>query len=160
MEPCWSPVLATSGNRSQTAEAQMPLRQAKTVAVGCLRLRARRHGKEGVSGSSPEEGSKLPANAGFLLPRLVQRSTSFNGRGSVCSMTPKSPRRALGKALPNTSLAGSRQSPFLGTGSGTAFGCRRPFQVRGRSPSRVLRCGGARRPSSARRSDRGPGRAR
>jgi cell division protease FtsH len=32
------------------------------------------HGKEGVDGSSPSEGFKIPANAGFLLPRLVQRS--------------------------------------------------------------------------------------
>jgi cell division protease FtsH len=32
------------------------------------------HGKEGVDGSSPSEGFKIPANAGFLLPRLLQRS--------------------------------------------------------------------------------------
>jgi cell division protease FtsH len=32
------------------------------------------NGKEGVDGSSPSEGFKIPANAGFLLPRLVQRS--------------------------------------------------------------------------------------
>jgi hypothetical protein len=29
------------------------------------------HGKEGVSGSSPEEGSKIPGHRGFLLSELV-----------------------------------------------------------------------------------------
>ena len=35
------------------------------------------HGKEGVDGSSPSEGSKIPAKWGFLLPELVQESTSL-----------------------------------------------------------------------------------
>jgi hypothetical protein len=35
------------------------------------------HGKEGVDGSSPSEGSKIPAKRGFLLSGLVQRSTSL-----------------------------------------------------------------------------------
>ncbi len=35
------------------------------------------HGKEGVSGSSPEEGLKIPVNRVFLLSGLVQSSTSF-----------------------------------------------------------------------------------
>jgi len=36
-------------------------RQAKTVAMGCDRLPRGVHGKEGVSGSSPEEGfAKAP----------------------------------------------------------------------------------------------------
>jgi hypothetical protein len=41
--------------------AQKPQKQAKTVAMGCDRLPSAAHGKEGVSGSSPEEGSAKSA---------------------------------------------------------------------------------------------------
>jgi hypothetical protein len=57
MEPLWSPVVATSGNPSQIAQARKPRDQAKTVAVDCDRLPETFHGKEGVDGSSPSEGS-------------------------------------------------------------------------------------------------------
>src|SRR5919198_4725040 len=61
MEPLWSPVVATGGNRSQITEPQKRQKQAKTVAVGCHRLPRGSHGKEGVDGSSPSEGSaKVP----------------------------------------------------------------------------------------------------
>jgi hypothetical protein len=44
------------------------LEQAKTVATGCDQLPIGAHGKEGVDGSSPSEGSqKSPAHAGLLL---------------------------------------------------------------------------------------------
>ncbi len=54
MEPLWSPVVATGGNRPQIATPPKWRDQAKTVAVGCDRLP--RDGKEGVDGSSPSEG--------------------------------------------------------------------------------------------------------
>ncbi len=41
MEPLWSPVVATGGNRSQMLSLEKPPK----------------HGKEGVDGSSPSEGS-------------------------------------------------------------------------------------------------------
>jgi hypothetical protein len=59
MEPLWSPVVATGGNRAQIAPAEERLKHAETVAVGCNRLPEGAHGKEGVSGSSPEEGLKF-----------------------------------------------------------------------------------------------------
>ena len=62
MEPLWSPVVATGGNRLQIDLARKRLKEAKTVAVGCDRLPREVHGKEGVDGSSPSEGS-----AKFLL---------------------------------------------------------------------------------------------
>jgi hypothetical protein len=63
MEPLWSPVVATAGNRSQMLSHAKARKRAETVAVGCHRLRANFHGKEGVDGSSPSEGlSKVPAN--------------------------------------------------------------------------------------------------
>src|SRR5205085_9516509 len=46
---------------------------ARTVATGCHRLRFRSHGKEGVDGSSPSEGSRRA----FVLPlrlHLAQRA--------------------------------------------------------------------------------------
>jgi len=56
MEPLWSPVVATGGNRSQITSTRKRLKQAKTVAAGCGRLPQAAHGKEGVDGSSPSEG--------------------------------------------------------------------------------------------------------
>src|SRR5438874_13811006 len=57
MEPLWSPVVANGGSRRQIDRSQKPRKQAKSVATGCHRLRATFHGKEGVDGSSPSEGS-------------------------------------------------------------------------------------------------------
>jgi hypothetical protein len=50
-------VVATSGNRWQMGTPRKRLKQAETVAIGCDQLPQGPHGKEGVSGSSPEEGS-------------------------------------------------------------------------------------------------------
>src|SRR4029453_14606481 len=72
----WSPAVATRGNRWQMGRPQEPLKQARTVAVGCDRLPETFHGKEGVDGSSPSEGfKKRPAYRGSLLsvPALVSR---------------------------------------------------------------------------------------
>jgi hypothetical protein len=60
MEPLWSQAGATSGNQWQTLRAQKPPKQAKTVATGCHQLPIGAHGKEGVDGSSPSEGSRNP----------------------------------------------------------------------------------------------------
>src|SRR5919201_5504551 len=49
MEPLWSPVVATGGNRTQTRGVRNRANKPKTIAVGC-------DGKEGVDGSSPSEG--------------------------------------------------------------------------------------------------------
>jgi hypothetical protein len=75
MESLWSPGLATSGNQPQTKSPanrenkRNPLRPATT---GCVRPF---HGKEGVDGSSPSEGSaKAPQPGLFLSDRLVDRA--------------------------------------------------------------------------------------
>ena len=47
MEPLWSPVVATGGDRSQIAQAQTPSKQAKPlpwVATGCRKQRMVRRG--------------------------------------------------------------------------------------------------------------------
>ena len=48
-------LVATGG---KWEDAQNGLRQAQTIAVGCDRLPKLFHGKEGVDGSSPSEGSQ------------------------------------------------------------------------------------------------------
>jgi hypothetical protein len=50
------PVVATGGNWWQMRSLKNRANKPKTVAVGCDRMRKEAHGKEGVPGSSPEEG--------------------------------------------------------------------------------------------------------
>jgi hypothetical protein len=82
MEPLWSPAVATGSNRWQMGGRPERLKQAKTVAVGCDRLPEPFHGKEGVDGSSPSEGScKSPHTRGFHfldLLHLVQFAQVWN----------------------------------------------------------------------------------
>jgi hypothetical protein len=59
MEPLWSPAVATGRNRWQMVRPRERLEQPQTVAAGCDWLPKEAHGKEGVSGSSPEEGLKF-----------------------------------------------------------------------------------------------------
>jgi hypothetical protein len=71
MEPLWCPAVAIGGNQWQMDREAQPLKQAKTVAVGCDRLPESFHGKEGVDGSSPPGGlCKSPGNR--LFPVCVQ----------------------------------------------------------------------------------------
>jgi hypothetical protein len=58
MERLWSLAGATSGNRWQMRGPRKRRKQAKTVATGCDQLPFGAHGKEGVDGSSPSEGSR------------------------------------------------------------------------------------------------------
>src|SRR5437667_7444569 len=72
MEPLWSPVVATGGNRWRIRSARNPPKQAKSVAVGCHRLPEKFHGKQGVCrGLPPVAGGPLPAKEGVELTRLV-----------------------------------------------------------------------------------------
>jgi hypothetical protein len=57
MERLWSRAGANGGNWWQIPTRGEQFKRAKTVAVSCDRLPIGAHGKEGVSGSSPEEGS-------------------------------------------------------------------------------------------------------
>jgi hypothetical protein len=68
MEPLWSPVVAIGGNQRQNAQGRKAQKQGETVATGCYRLRETFHGKEGVDGSSPSEGSaKTPQTGAFCF---------------------------------------------------------------------------------------------
>jgi hypothetical protein len=72
MEPLWSRVAATGRNHWQIEWARKRPKQAKTVAVDCNRSRATFHGKEGVDGSSPSEGSAKAPHAGAFSFRLTR----------------------------------------------------------------------------------------
>jgi hypothetical protein len=76
MEPLWSPAVAIGGNRWQMGRPATSLRQAKTVAVGCDGLPELFHGKEGVDGSSPSEGSAKVQQTDTLLLGLVCRRSN------------------------------------------------------------------------------------
>jgi hypothetical protein len=67
---------ATSGNQWRMRKTRTPQKQAETVAMGCDRLPQGPHGKEGVDGSSPSEGSAKPVlRAGFAFRRSCTSSS-------------------------------------------------------------------------------------
>ncbi len=73
MEQLWNREGANGGKRSARRKGENSLNYRQTVATGCHQLPFGSHGKEGVSGSSPEEGShKSPANGVFVFPTAVQ----------------------------------------------------------------------------------------
>jgi hypothetical protein len=84
------PVVATGGNRSQIQQPPKVPKQAKTVAVGCDRLPIAAHGKEGVDGSSPSEGSAKAPHVGpfscaktlLILERAVGMEPRMEPSGS------------------------------------------------------------------------------
>src|SRR5256885_12843913 len=68
MEPLWSPVVATGGNQRQIGCARKRRKQARTVAAGSDRLRAKFRGKEGVRRFESVRGlCKSPAKRGFFF---------------------------------------------------------------------------------------------
>jgi hypothetical protein len=67
MEQVWNRGGATVGKGSAHRTPENGLIKRQTVAAGCHRLPFGSHGKEGVDGSSPSEGSaKVPLTA-FLV---------------------------------------------------------------------------------------------
>jgi hypothetical protein len=70
------------------------------------------HGKEGVDGSSPSEGSsrsKIPVNRGFLLSNIAPQSTSTlpSGTAIQLALRPQSPCKSTFLPVPrSTSLRG------------------------------------------------------
>ncbi len=119
MSSLWSPVVATGGNQRQIDRAPKPQKQAKSVAIGCDRLLETFHRKEGVDGSSPSEGSKIPAKRGFLLSRLVQPSTSFARRASMIGGSYRVAERGLNKPVFGASTPAKEKLAIRGQILGT-----------------------------------------
>jgi hypothetical protein len=83
MDPLWSPAVATASKRSRREGLESPLETARSFATGCQRLPPRRHGKDGVDGSSPSEASsEVPANVGIASPELTCRFARGNVKGT------------------------------------------------------------------------------
>src|SRR3989440_1792616 len=97
LEPLWSPVVATGGNQRQIAAAHKPRKQAKSVATGCHRLPATFHGKEGVDGSSPSEGSAIARRRRFpvQLDLLLRERAVGTEPSMVLGLQNRVARRAL-----------------------------------------------------------------
>ncbi len=83
MERLWSRAVATGGNRWQMGEPPKGPKKAQTVAVGCDRLPRGVHGKEGVDGSSPSEGSAKAPHAGLFLSAAFARSPACARYGAL-----------------------------------------------------------------------------
>jgi hypothetical protein len=88
MEPLWSPVGATGGNRSQIARAEKPPKQAKTVAVGGDLLPSAAHGKRRVDPTS----LLLKRGVTFLAPRGSRVPLSAGRASSMVTVTDRKSR--------------------------------------------------------------------
>jgi hypothetical protein len=85
MEQLWNRGGATGGKRSTHRGPENRLNSRQTVATDCHRLPFGSHGKEGVSGSSPEEGS-AKAPQGERVPagrRLLGRRCPIHAFGAT-----------------------------------------------------------------------------
>src|SRR5436309_16115472 len=75
MEHLWSQAGAKGGNRSQMRSARKRLKQANRQPLATRGNGSRAHGKEGVDGSSPSEGSaKAPEIGAFAFRSTCSRS--------------------------------------------------------------------------------------
>src|SRR2546421_10952099 len=160
MEPLWSPVVATGGHRWQIGSAPKPRKHAKTVAVGCDRLRLALHGKQGVCrGLPPVAGGPLPAREEVDSMPAAERlaggavRTGRNGGRRRCSLNqPRLLERVVGENnafLAYVSAFSTRhQFPRLSSSTAetavqSAHGLivpRRPSDDQERKPGREHRC--------------------
>jgi hypothetical protein len=107
MEHLWSLAGATGGNRSQMGEPRKWLKQTDWQPVATHGNRFAAHGKEGVNGSSPSEGSaKMPHVGAFAY--VFSRSEALWGTdgavyGAFASTTPFRP--ALKRESPRVTPA-------------------------------------------------------
>ena len=83
MEHLWSPAGATGGNRWQMGRARKPLKQADPQPVATHGNGPRPHGKEGVNGSSPLEGSGKAPEIGAFSSEVACRGSSVLWYGAV-----------------------------------------------------------------------------
>jgi hypothetical protein len=114
MEPLWSPVVASSGNQRQVGCRQQARDHAKTVAVGCVQVLRAAHGKEGVDGSSPSEGSaRGPQSGAFCFPNTctIQRAAGMEPSGSARALEVSEMDAFAGK------IVGWRRADMTRTGS-------------------------------------------
>jgi hypothetical protein len=83
MEQLWNRGGATGRKRSARQTPINGLNERETVATGCHRLPFGSHGKEGVDGSSPSEGSAKTPHVGASRSDPVARSPACIRYGAV-----------------------------------------------------------------------------
>jgi hypothetical protein len=66
MERLWSRAVATGATGGKCGNVENGSDSRKPVAVGCHQLPQKCHGKEGVDGSSPSQGSVKPRKIATL----------------------------------------------------------------------------------------------
>jgi len=76
VEPFWSRADAIHGSGSQATASRKRPSCLRSLASDCHQLRPPLHGKEGVDGSSPSEGSAKPPHAAGFAIRLVCRAST------------------------------------------------------------------------------------
>jgi hypothetical protein len=105
MEPLWSPVVATAGNQRQIDCVPNPQKEAKSVAIGCHRLRETFMVRRGSTVRVRQRALQRPRKAGLLSARLARspacgrygalngafRSKRSPGTRSFCRRLEKSP---------------------------------------------------------------------
>ena len=94
----------------------------RPVASSCLRWRSGQHGKEGVDGSSPSEGSfkkmKPLQIAAFLLPLLTLESTSLQRRAVRSARIACCAGNGLNPGVWRARIGREEDRRMLGTGFG------------------------------------------
>jgi hypothetical protein len=120
MEHLWSQAGATGGNWWQIGLSGKRLKQADSQPVATHRNGSGAHGKEGVNGSSPLEGSAKALQVGSFVfgstcsPSIVQwvwsRLWSFRARQRLAEL------RAFGRLASTRSNVGVRPRRFLCSG--------------------------------------------
>jgi hypothetical protein len=124
------------GNGAQTVrafQASKPLQQAKSLATGCGRLPPKSHGKEGVDGSSPSEGStKDPHHEAFCVGSICRFANVGQVWGPLWRLQVETPRATASPAAehyrrPPTArrggiVSGALEARFAGSfRTGSAF---------------------------------------
>jgi hypothetical protein len=91
------------GNRWQIAKARSRRSKPRAVAVGCDQLPESFHGKEGVDGSSPSEGSaKAPHTAAFRFGSICRSSNVGQVWSPVWSLQVENARCGTATAAAST----------------------------------------------------------
>src|SRR5919108_2936934 len=83
MEPLWSPLVATGGKRWQIAQPRKRRNYAKTVAMGCDRLRKAAHGKEGSTVRVRQRACTKALQSGAFVSRELARSPACDRYGAL-----------------------------------------------------------------------------
>jgi hypothetical protein len=116
MEPLWSPVVATGGNRMQIGLARKPPKQAKSVPVDCDQLPQRAHGKEGGRSAALRAASSYCCSPGRGIGRSRSRYMPLGSRRDDSSRVPADVRLRQFQKYRGVGHRGARMARFPDAG--------------------------------------------